>query len=87
MIGFYRDALRKSLRALDRYPRLIQLHLDANFSHRGFDNWSLSQLRSEHFRKSYVLESMLICSWLTASPILEVSWSDWGTHCFSNEVR
>lgn len=61
------------MNALDRYPRLLQIHLDANFSHRGFERYSLHQLRSDVFQRSMVMQSMLICSWLTASPVIEVS--------------
>ena len=71
--GFYRDAVRKSLRAVDRFPQLLQLHLDANFPHRGFDTWEPSRLRSAYFDKSWVLQSMLTASWVTANRAIEVS--------------
>lgn len=71
-IGFYRDAVRKSLTALDRYPLLMQLHLDANFPHRGFHAWRAERLRSQVFNQSWVLRSMLVASWLTATSTLEV---------------
>ncbi|KEF52361.1 uncharacterized protein A1O9_11602, partial [Exophiala aquamarina CBS 119918] len=70
-IGFYRDAVRKSLTALDRYPRLLQLHLDANFPHRGFHTWRSERFRSQVFAQSWVLRSMLVASWLTATPALD----------------
>ena len=73
-VGFYRDAVRKSLVALDRYPKLLQLHLDANFPHRGFETWTSSRLRSRVFKGSWVLQSMLIASWLTATGALDVSF-------------
>jgi len=72
-IGFYRDAVRKSLVSLDRYPRLLQLHLDANFPHRGFDAWGRERMRSTTFAQSWVLRSMLVASWLTATRALDVS--------------
>lgn len=72
-VGFYRDAVRKSLRSLDRYPRLLQLHLDANFPHRGFETWPGSQFRSGVFGGNWVLQSMLVASWLTATTSLDVS--------------
>jgi hypothetical protein len=72
-IGFYRDAVRKSIVALDQYPRLLQLHLDANFPQRRFGTWSLTRLRSLDFAGSWVLQSMLIASWMTASAALDVS--------------
>lgn len=71
-VGFYRDAVRKSLRSLDRYPRLLRLHLDANFPHRGFDTWSAENLTSSVFRQSWVLRSMLVASWLTAGRAMDV---------------
>ncbi|EXJ95112.1 hypothetical protein A1O1_00231, partial [Capronia coronata CBS 617.96] len=70
-VGFYRDAVRKSLRSLDRYPRLLRLHLDANFPHRGFETWPVDRLSSNIFRQSWVLRSMLVASWLTATRSLD----------------
>ncbi|KAJ9502484.1 hypothetical protein LTR99_007548 [Exophiala xenobiotica] len=70
-VGFYRDAVRKSLRSLDRYPRLLQLHLDANFPHRGFETWPPSRFRSGVFASSWVLRSMLVASWLTATNAID----------------
>jgi hypothetical protein len=72
-VGFYRDAVRKSLSALDRYPRLLQLHLDANFPHRGFHAWKAERFRSQVFGQTWVLRSMLVASWLTAAGALDVS--------------
>ncbi|KIW18857.1 hypothetical protein PV08_03146 [Exophiala spinifera] len=69
--GFYRDAVRKSLRSLDRYPRLLQLHLDANFPHRGFETWPVDRFRSAVFGESWVLRSMLVASWLTATNAID----------------
>ncbi|ETI23901.1 hypothetical protein G647_05708 [Cladophialophora carrionii CBS 160.54] len=69
--GFYGDAVRKSLRAVDRFPRLLQLHLDANFPHRGFDTWEAGRFRSATFGRSWVLQSMLIASWMTANRAIE----------------
>jgi len=71
--GFYRDSVRQSLEYLDRYPRLLQLHLDANYPTRGFLRYERNQLNSRYFGKSWILQSMLICSWLTAQPALDVS--------------
>jgi hypothetical protein len=71
-LGFYRDAVRKSQRALDRFPKLLQLHLDANFPHRGFDRWGRAQLSSDVFKKDWVMQSMLMASWMTANRAIEV---------------
>lgn len=73
-VGFYRDAARQSLAYLDRYPRLLQLHLDANFPTRGFLQYRRDQLRAAVFSREWKLQSMLICSWLTAQPALEVRY-------------
>ncbi|KIY02095.1 uncharacterized protein Z520_02233 [Fonsecaea multimorphosa CBS 102226] len=70
-VGFYRDALRKAQRALDRFPQLLQLHLDSNFSHTGFDTWDAGRFRSGVFGKSWVLQSMLVASWMTATRAIE----------------
>lgn len=69
--GFYSDAVRKASIYLDRYPRLLQIHLDANFPTYGFNTWSLQGLRSSNFR-SWQLRSMLIVGWLSAVPAIEV---------------
>lgn len=69
--SFYYDAVRKSLLYLDRYPRLLQLYLDANFPSEGFNTWPIQRLRSSNFN-SWTLRSMLIVSWLSATPALEV---------------
>ncbi|KAK5122544.1 hypothetical protein LTR85_003807 [Meristemomyces frigidus] len=70
-IGFYRDALRQANMMLERYPRLIQLHLDANYPTRGFLEWRTDQFKAAVFSRSWVLQSMLVCSWLTAQPALD----------------
>lgn len=72
-VGFYRDALRQANVMLERYPRLLQLHLDANYPTRGFLAWRLEQMKAAAFARSWTLQSMLVCSWLTAQPALDVS--------------
>ena len=71
--GFYRDAMRKSLRAVDRFPALLQLHMDANFPHVGYNAWDRYRFRSATFANSWVLQSMLIAGWMTANRAIEVS--------------
>jgi hypothetical protein len=39
VVGFYRDALRKAAISLERYPRILQLHLDMNYSSTRVDLW------------------------------------------------
>lgn len=72
-INFYRDAVQKALISLERYPRLIQLHLDENFPWKGWDRCSREELTRERFKRSWVLRSMLVCAWLTSQPALDVS--------------
>jgi hypothetical protein len=71
--GFYRDAARKALRAVDRFPQLLQLHMDANFPHIGFDTWEARRFQRATFNKSWIMQSMLIAGWLTSSRAIEVS--------------
>ncbi|KXS96831.1 hypothetical protein AC578_7411 [Pseudocercospora eumusae] len=70
-LGFYRDAVRQALINVDRYPRLLQLHLDMNFPWRGWNQYRASELTSHYFRRSWVSTSMLVCAWLTAQPALD----------------
>jgi len=49
----------------------LQHHLDANFPHRGFDTWPAGRLRSGVFGDSWILQSMLIASWLTATRAID----------------
>lgn len=73
VVGFYRDCVAKAMLNLDLYPRLLQLHLDQNFPWKGFRLWQLGDFRSVHFSRSWTLKSMLLVSWLTAQPALDVS--------------
>ncbi|KAK4554156.1 hypothetical protein LTR86_008683 [Recurvomyces mirabilis] len=66
--GYYRTSLRESMVMLERYPRLLQLHLDANFPQRNFLSWRRDQLRAAEFSGSWALQSMLMVAWLTAQP-------------------
>lgn len=65
--------MAQALLALDAYPALLRLHLNANYPKREFKKWRLDELRSERFRKSEILKSMLVVAWLTAQPALDVS--------------
>lgn len=73
VVGFYKDCMAKAMLNLDLYPKLLQLHLDQNFPWRGFRLWRLNDFRSAHFSGSWTLKSMLLVSWLTAQPALDVS--------------
>lgn len=73
VVGFYKDCVSKALLNLELYPKLIQLHMDANFPSRGFRQMRASEFRAMQFSRSWTLRSMLLVSWLTAQPALDVS--------------
>lgn len=69
MLGFYLNAVERAHVALERYPTLMLLHMDANFPrHRGPRSGAILEAAS----KSWILQSMLVVSWLTAQPALSV---------------
>lgn len=74
--GFYRDAFTKACIAVERYPLLLRLHLHANFPSERFDLWDVARMRSAFRRErlpQWRLKSMLMASWMTATPALDVS--------------
>lgn len=73
VVGFYKDCVSKALLNLELYPKLIQLHLDANFPSMGFRRMNSIEFRAVEFTNSWTLRSMLLVSWLTAQPALDVS--------------
>lgn len=73
VVGFYKDSMAKAMLSLDLYPRLLQLHLESNFPWKGFRSWPLQDFRSVLFSRSWTLKSMLLVSWLTAQPAMDVS--------------
>ncbi|TKA74050.1 hypothetical protein B0A55_05770 [Friedmanniomyces simplex] len=75
-VGFYRSTMLQSLAMLDRHPRLLQLHLDANFPGRGFMKWRREELRAERFRGSWAMGSMLMVALLTAQPAIDRIYDD-----------
>lgn len=74
-LGYYRNSMRQSLVMLERFPALMQLHLDANFPAEGFRAYRLEQMRAATFSRSWVLQSMLMVAQLTAQPAIDVSFS------------
>ena len=84
--SFYRDALRKAAVSLERYPRLLQLHLDANFPARRFDRWPAESLRPAAFERSWEGRSMLVVAWLTAQPALDVRFPFFPLMCVAERV-
>lgn len=72
-LGFYHDCLTKAILAMERYPLLLRLHLQANFPARRFDLWESRRFQAAEFRKSWILSNMLVTSWMSAGPALDVS--------------
>jgi hypothetical protein len=73
--GFYRDALSKACIAVERYPLLLRLHMHANFPGQRFDLWDVARMRTAFRRERWPrwqLRSMLLASWMTATPALDV---------------
>jgi hypothetical protein len=68
---WYLASLRQAMIAMDAYPALLRLHLDANYPWKRFRTWGLAAFRSERFNESLVLQQMLVVAWLTAQPALE----------------
>ena len=71
-VRWYHVSVTQALLSLDAYPALLRLHLDSNYPSRGFRKSGLNMFRSEVFRDSWILKSMLIVSWLTAQPAIDV---------------
>ncbi|OAL50607.1 hypothetical protein IQ07DRAFT_643849 [Pyrenochaeta sp. DS3sAY3a] len=70
-VAFYKDSVSRALLCVDRYPRLLRLHLQSNFPRQRFDLWDEPQFTSARFRRDWVLSSMLVASWMSAAPALE----------------
>lgn len=73
VVGFYKDCMSKALLNVQLYPRLLQLHMDANFPSRRFREMRANEFRTMQFSRNWTLRSMLLVSWLTAQPALDVS--------------
>ena len=74
-VGFYQDALRKAVLAVEQYPLLLRLHLHANFPHERFDKWDIARMKEAFVRErggDWRLRSMLVVGWTTATPALDV---------------
>jgi hypothetical protein len=68
---WYYTSLRQALIAMDAYPVLLRLHLDANYPQKRFRTRGLGAFRSDRFKRSLVLRQMLVVAWLAAQPALE----------------
>ena len=86
-MAYYRSCLAQAFLALERHPRLLLLHLDLNYP---VYRWNQKRVRAilEGTDRGWVEEGMLISSWQTAGPALDVSildgsgdWSSWLTWC------
>lgn len=68
---WYQASLAEALIALDKYPHLLRLHLDANYPRNRFRTWRAEDFRSGVFKRKWPLQSMLLAAWLTAQPSLD----------------
>ena len=69
---WYHSSTSQALLCLDAYPRLMQLHLDANYPSKRFRQWPAERMKLRTFQNSWILKSMLVVAWLTAQPALDV---------------
>ena len=69
---YYRSCLSQALLALEKYPRLLLLHLDANYPTQRWDMHRATALLDGR-DGGWVRKSMLVVAWQTAGPALEVS--------------
>lgn len=68
---YYRSCLGQALLALENYPHLLLLHLDANYpTHR----WDMGRATTllEGRSSGWVQKSMLVTAWQSAGPALDV---------------
>jgi len=69
---WYHNSIIEAEQSLIHYPHLIRLHMLANFPwQRMLDNRDVAWYNSANFRRNWVMESMLVASWLSAKPALE----------------
>lgn len=71
-MAYYRSCLAQAFLALERYPRLLLLHLDLNYP---VYRWNEKRVETilDGRERGWVEEGMLISSWQTAGPALDVS--------------
>ena len=72
MMAYYRSCLAQAFLALERHPRLLLLHLDLNYPVYRWDRKRVGTIL-EGRERGWVEEGMLISSWQTAGPALDVS--------------
>lgn len=69
---YYRSCLDQALLALENYPHLLLLHLDANYpTHK----WNMGRVTAllDGSSSGWVQKSMLVTAWQSAGPALDVS--------------
>lgn len=69
---WYYASLETALLHLDAYPELLRLHLHTNYPRERFGRMGAEAFRSERFQRDWKLKSMLVSSWLTAQPAIDV---------------
>ena len=70
-ISYYRTSVAQAIYATRQFPRLVQLHLDLNYPTRHLpwrQGGPVFPIRRNH---GWVMDSMLLTSYLTAGPALE----------------
>jgi hypothetical protein len=73
-IRWYRSITVEAMLAMDTYPDLLRANLIRNYPHqRHFRQAPRSYFRSENFTKTWRLKSMLVTSWMSTLPALDVS--------------
>ena len=69
---YYLSCLKQALIALEKYQSLMLLYLDSNYP---IKSWSMSGVRAllDMRDNGWVQRSMLVTSWQSAGPALDVS--------------
>ncbi len=72
VVMYYRSCLGQALLALQNYPHLLQLHLDANYPTHRWDKARVTAFLDGR-GCGWVEKSMLVTAWQSAGPALDVS--------------
>ena len=69
---YYRSCIGQALLALENYPHLLLLHLDANYP---TEKWNMGQVTAllNGSNSGWAQKSMLVTAWQSAGPALDVS--------------
>ena len=73
---YYRSCLGQALLALERYPNLLLLHLDANYP---TQRWNMSRVTAllDERESGWIQNSMLVTAWQSAGLALDVNLFPW----------